>query len=314
MRTALASAALVATCLASPGLAQVKLELKHPENNSTTHKTTVKVHQTLTIGGQDVVTDSEQAVTSSESNGARRPDGSLPSVRKIEGLKVQVDAMGQNVLSFDSANPAGKSDNPQLAVIQDTFKALVGASYTVVFDKAGKVVAVEGAEKALEKTDGLDAGAVAELKKAFAAEKLKKDAEQDAGRFPDILLRKGEPWERTETNNIGGGQTLTFKRQYEYLGTVEEEGKTLDKIGVKALSVVYSMDPDTPTPAKVTKSDLKVDSSEGTILFDRQAGRPVKSESKVRMKGDMTLEINGMELPSKLDLTMEQETVLQPSK
>ncbi len=62
---------------------------------------------------------------------------------------------------------------------------------------------------------------------------------------------------------------------------------------------------------KVTKSDLKVASSEGTdpLRFDREAGAHVVEHSeKYRMTGDLTIviKINGEdeELPSKLDLTI----------
>jgi len=135
----------------------------------------------------------------------------------------------------------------------------------------------------------------------------------------DGLVREGEPWERTETSDISGGQTLTFKKRYEYLGTVTKGGKTLDKIGVKALDVTLKMDPNVEAPAKITKSDLKVESSDGTILFDREAGTAVEHDETYRVKGDMTIviKINGedKELPSKIDLTIGSATTLEkPAK
>jgi hypothetical protein len=109
-----------------------------------------------------------------------------------------------------------------------------------------------------------------------------------------------------------GGQTLTLETRYEYVGTEEKGGKTLDKITLKTTKVAYAMDPNTKSPLKVKSSDLKVTASEGTILFDRQAGSIFESVSKIRIEGDMKTEINAMELPAKLDLTIENKTTLQP--
>ena len=56
---------------------------------------------------------------------------------------------------------------------------------------------------------------------------------------------------------------------------------------------------------KEGKSDLAIDSSDGTILFDRESGQVVDSKAVNRIKGDMTLSINGTDLPAKLDLTLD---------
>ena len=71
--------------------------------------------------------------------------------------------------------------------------------------------------------------------------------------------------------------------------------------------------PNAQTPLKVTKSDLKVESSDGTILFDREAGCVVEAKGKIQVKGDLTMMIQGMELPGTLDLNMETDVQLQPA-
>ena len=45
------------------------------------------------------------------------------------------------------------------------------------------------------------------------------------------------------------------------------------------------MDPNSPSPLKVTKSDLKVESGDGTILFDRDGGKVVSTKGKIHIKG-----------------------------
>jgi hypothetical protein len=71
------------------------------------------------------------------------------------------------------------------------------------------------------------------------------------------------------------------------------------------------MDPNVPSPLKVTQSELKIASSEGTILFDRAEGRVQESKSLTRIKGDLTFLVNGMDFPSTLELTFDSASAVQ---
>jgi hypothetical protein len=312
IRKAASVAAVLVALLAPAAQAQVKLQFKFPEKTEATYLETVRVDQTLSIMGMDVPTKSEQSVRSRQSAGEKRPDGSVPVTQTVEAVKMQLEAPGvsMTVDSEDKGDPPA-GELPQLKQIRDVIKALAGASYITVFDKDGKVAGIEGAERAIPKADGLEPDVAMELKKRFEAERLKRETVEQYGVFPDILLRQGEPWERSETMDLGGGQTLTFQKQYEYQGTVEKDGRTLDKIGVKASTVSYAMEPNPNQPVSVSKSDLKMESSDGAILFDREAGRIVESNLKLHIVGDMTLVVNGQDLPSKLDLTLESDSALQ---
>jgi hypothetical protein len=72
------------------------------------------------------------------------------------------------------------------------------------------------------------------------------------------------------------------------------------------------MDPNATSPIKVSKSDLKIASSAGSILFDRDKGQVVEKSSKTQIKGDMTFDVNNMELAGKLDLTLENKSTQLP--
>src|SRR6185312_5014203 len=110
--------------------------------------------------------------------------------------------------------------------------------------------AVEGTEKILEKADKLDNDqAKAAIRSQLNPDKLKKEFEQEHRNLPDVLTRPGDTWELTEVADIGSGQTLTFRKKYEYAGTEKKGDKTLDKIASKSLEVKYSMDADSPSPA-----------------------------------------------------------------
>jgi uncharacterized protein DUF6263 len=309
-RVAVASMIMLAG-IASVAQAQVKLEIKHREGTKAKVQSLSKTHQILSLNGMDIETSSEESATVRSSVGTRRADGTLPIELKIESLRAQINLPGNMVISFDSANPPEKKDESPLGFLIDLFKVLAGSSYTMILDKQDKIVAVEGTQQVLDKAGALNPMALELLKNRMDVEHIKRTYEVEAGVFPSILVRPGETWEKEEANEIGGGQTLTFKKRYEYQGTVEKDGAKLDKIGVKALSVAYSMDPNTTSPAKVEKSDLKIDSSDSTILFDRTKGHIVERTGKTKITGDMTLSINGTEIPSKLDLTLESSLKVQ---
>jgi len=309
---AFAGVGLLALVCSQVAQAQVKLEYKFPEGKKLTYKTTSKMQQILTINGTEVPTDVESTSVASQMIGKRRGDSSLPVEQKTESLRVELSAFGGINITFDSKEPDAKIENEQVAFLGDVFKLSGETVYTVLLDGQNKVKTFEGLEKLQEKADKLDEKAKDLIRSQFDPDKLKKSFEQSHGNLPDVLARPGESWERTEVTDAGGGQTLTFRKKYEYVGTEKKGDKTLDKISSKATEIKYSMDPESQSPLKVTKSDLKIESSVGTILFDREAGCVVESKGKTQIKGSLTLSVNGMEIPGALDLTTENTVELQP--
>ena len=150
----------------------------------------------------------------------------------------------------------------------------------------------------LEKADKLSPQARDVIGDRMKTDKLKARFEQEHGNLPDVLCRPGEPWERTESLDIGSGQTLVFKKRYEYVGTEKKGDKTLEKISYKTTGAELKQDPAANSPLKVVKGDLKVEESTGTLLFDRENGRVFSVTGKIRLKGDMmTFSYEGNELP-----------------
>ena len=296
----------------APAQGQVSLALKHPEGQTTNTETTVKLQQTMTIMGQEIQTSSDQTILTRQANGQRRSDGNLPVIATIDAVKGTAVIQGMPI-SFDSENPDANAD-PRFKPITDSMKMLVGVTYTLVFDKTGKVVAVEGAEKALEKASQTSPELAEAAKTRFAADKIKQTSNDQFSRFPETLVRAGETWTRKEVQELGMGQTFTYEKKYEYVGPVEKDGKTVDKINVKVSSLNYTQDPNSAGPAKVTKNDLKIESSEGTLLFDREQGRVVDSSEKQHIVGSITLEVMGQQLDAGLDLTIEEHSTNQVAK
>lgn len=298
--------------LAVPASAQVKLEYKFPEKTNTRWKTVVRTHQIMTIMGMEIETGAEQTITTAREIGERDKDGNLPVKQTVEALQAMFSLPGNQNFSFDSANPDAKPDNEQLAFLVDALKAMIGASYTIVLDEKGQAKFVQGTEQLQARMADLNPLAAAQVRDQLEAETLRKQFQEDHSNLPEVLARKGEPWERTTERPLGGSQTFTFRERFEYEGTVEKDGKSLDKISSKVLDAKFAMGDNPSSPVKVTGSDIQVESSSGTILFDREAGLPVERSSTVRLKGTLKMSINGQELPADLDLTIDTTQTLAP--
>jgi hypothetical protein len=92
------------------------------------------------------------------------------------------------------------------------------------------------------------------------------------------------------------------------LGQVDQGSKKLDKIGAKAETVRYALVPNPMLPVTIKNSDLKVDSSEGEILFDRELGRVISRESNTQISGDLSLAVGTNDLAGELSLKMERRS------
>jgi hypothetical protein len=302
MIRSLLALALIAL-LGGSASAQVKLERKYAEGKTSVARTEAKTQQTLTIAGMDIETKSQQFLTTKSAIGQRAADGTLRVETKVDKMQTEIIVQGTTI-AFDSGTPDKKDDNPEINKLYDVFRAALKEVVTIVFDKENKVKAVEGNKDASEKVDET-------YRDQFDLEKRKLAAIQEQAALPTDSIKKGDTWTRNEEAHLGGGQTMKFETAYEYKGTIEKNGKTLDQISTTVKSVVYSMDPNSKSPLKVTKSEMKVASSEGDIFFDRDRGIIVERSSKNRFQGPMTFSINGMELPGKVDLTMETKIVVE---
>lgn len=295
---------LVSTAiLAAPTLAHAQVELKHkfPDGRKTTLNRYVKVDQTLTIAGMEIPTSSEQNITSSETNGKRQADGTLDSEHKIESLQASIQVAGME-LTFDSANADAAPQGTQLDVLIDVYKAVAGSKWSVTYGQDNTILSVKGSDDAI---NNLPEALRAATAKQFDPDRITEEGNQGLRVLPDEPVKQGDTWERDEKVQFDSYQSMTFTTVYEYAGIVEKDGKSLDKITSKTTAVTYAMSADSPSPLKITDSDLKIQEAAGTILFDRTAGMVVETKDKKQISGSLKCEVNGMELPGKLDLTFE---------
>jgi len=286
--------------LVTAAAAQVSLPFK-PQEGKAVHTSTIKAVQTLTIAGMDVPTESNVTVVSTVTGGKPAADGTQRVEERTDRYVMKLVIPGGGV-ELDTDKPeAAKVEQMALQPVVDGLKALKGTAYTVVF-KGPKVTAVEGIDALLAK---LPAGTQEAFKGDLNLASISREWHQRIESLPGKDVKKGDTWTRTETVGLGGGQTMIFDTQYEYQGTIEKGGKTLDKVSIVFTGVKYTTDPNGASPLKVVTSDLKIESSFGQYLVDREKGLIVDRSTNTRVAGPMTFEINGMQLGGKVDLTLE---------
>ncbi|MBM3969011.1 MAG: hypothetical protein FJ302_03970 [Planctomycetes bacterium] len=301
----LLSLSLLAAGWAAPAMAQVKLEHKFADGVKTVTHTNMKIKQTLTLAGMGLDSEQDRFVISTSQNGKRDADGKIRIEQKTDKLTSTAKLPGGLNLTFDSDDPNKKAENPALEPFMQAMRAAVKSKPVFVRDQSGKVIAVEGLEKAAEELPE-------ELRGDFNPENAKKTANQELENLPGKPVKAGDTWTRNVDLPLGSGQVMAMTVEYKYLGEVKEGGKTFDKIQAKTTTVSFSIAENSALPLKVTKSDLKPTESAETILFDRAAGQVHSTKGKLRVQGDLNFTINGQALPGKLDLTIESEAVRQP--
>ncbi len=220
----------------------------------------------------------------------------------MESLKATMELGGGLSINFDSAINEQEADNPLLAPLVASLKVASKLDVTFTISPEGKVLAVDGTQKALEAASPQTRQL---LQQQLGDEAIKRDMQQEIDARPNRDVAEGDFWDQTVIAAVGQGQVLTFGRRYEYGGSVESDGKMLHKIRFEDTDVDFSIEPGATLPLSVKGSDLKIESSQGEILIDPELGRDVATRLKTRIVGSLLFVAGGQELPAELDLTIE---------
>ena len=279
--------------------AQVTLDAKQLEGSKVIERSDIKVLQKLQLAGQEVVTKNKQIIITEYVVGSRANDGILRSKATIKKWNGEWEFPGGIMMEFNSEVPGRKAPIAQLEPVLELLRVTLKTPLTHVFNRDGSVKIVEVPEDAAKHLPDL-------FKDGLSPKKLTALLKQKYESLPNKAVSRGDTWVRNQTMYLEGGQTMTFRINYKYEGIVKKDKLELDLITGKITDVAYDMEGDPNTPLKVKNSELKPVMSSLELFFDRKQGRYVRTKSLVHIKGDMTFDVNGMELPGKLDLMIEQ--------
>ena len=230
-------------------------------------------------------TDMTQTMTMTAKAGA---DGGYEVTVKTAGLKASMNAMGQS-MTFDSSDPAKSSP-----MLQQTFGALLGKEFTIVYDKEDMIKDVKGLE-------GLGATPVGGMKGP------------DAKQLADAFRRAQELG--MPKDKVGPGDKWTFDQSFamDPMPAMRMEGSsTFDSIvdvdGQKHAKLIFqgkfSMPADAKSTIPVSVGDGSVASGE---IYYNPATRMV---TKMEMNMLLKMSVQGQEMP----MTQKITTKTSPAK
>ena len=280
---------------------QVTLEIKHKEKARVSIRNNIKTSQVLKLAGQELISKNTQAIIIEYDTGPRAADGTLRTKAVIKRWTGKWEFPGGIMMEFDSEVPDRKAPVAQLEPVLELLRVMLRNPVTHVFNKDGSVKSVEVTKDAVNSLPK-------EFKNELSPKKLGEELKQQHEILPNKAILKGDTWVRNQKANFGNGQTMTFRVDFKYGGTVKKDERTLDRISGDITDVEYKMEGENQGPLKLKDSQLKAVKSSMDVLFDRKLGRFITIKFLVHVKGDLTFEANGMDLPAKLELKITQNT------
>jgi hypothetical protein len=300
---------IVLVAFVSAASSQVTLEIKYHENSTVKARHIHKSSQTTTIVGVKATISHMMVGADELVIGARAADGTLRAKRLFKTLNFKIEGLGLKA-EFDSADPDRKSSFEVINQFFDFFRFFLKHPITYVFKKDNSVKGVEVNDEAAR---DLPENFRAMLEPKVATAELRQRHEM----LPDKAVSKGDTWVRSQVVDLGGFRMMSFRIDFKYEGAVNKNGRALDRISGEITDVRYVGKGWSVGPGEVKNAELKPAKSSVGGLFDRKLGRFVETNFQVQIKGGLTLEVAGVELPgkAKLDMTFEQGMkVLPPEK
>jgi hypothetical protein len=222
-----------------------------------------------------------------------KDDGSAVLKQKIDRIRMTMEAPGAGgTTEFDSQS----TDEPQgfAAMVAPLLREMTRGEFTLTMTPRGKITDVEvpeGLVRALAAAPG--AGAMGEL---TTSEGFKKMVSGVSFELPETLEAGAEHTTTAEIANPVLGQQV-IKTTYRYVGPKDVEGRTFEAFA-PTIEITFA-------GTESAKAEITDQTSEGEMLFNREAGRLESSQMDQSMKLVLTIGAQ------KVNQTIEQHVEFQ---
>jgi len=288
---------LVLLCTAAataPALGQDKLEWKFKEGDRFFLESVTDMKQAMKVMGQEISMDMKMTAVNSVTVKKKNDDGSVVLEQKIEAMK------------GDMSGPMGDMS------LEDQFKGLIGAAYTVTLAPNSDVTKVEGLKELMEKVGGDNPIVAQMMNNMMKEDNLKRQLAASFSFLPKKPVKVGDSWDLKTGVPLGPLGDFKVEQTFTYRGMDKVDGKDVAKIDSTAkLTYTPSKEKNPAMPIEVTKADFKSTDMKGTYYFDPAAGRLVKNEVKMRFAGSMTMSAAGNEMQMEMDQNMTTTTTVK---
>ncbi|HMF13853.1 MAG TPA: hypothetical protein VKE94_16155 [Gemmataceae bacterium] len=196
------------------------------------------------------------------------------------------------------------------AIVAD--EKIQNATLKITLNAKREVTKLDGHDEFLKKMAGEDSNVLKTLQLVLPKEALLKSAREAFGFLPD---KPEKTWTREVNTPMGPLGDLAIKNTYTAEGAEQVDGKTLEKITYDS-AISYSP-PNAQAPGvaqsafRVVKGELKRDDkNKGTIQFDAAAGRLVTMNQQIKLKGKLSLLVQGSRIDAEVDQDQKTKTTL----
>ena len=291
-----------------PARAQVTLAVKRLPGRTTQRTERTVVEHIFDVMGMKVEIAEDTTTVLTDTVGQTGVGGETPVTVRYDAIaQTKRDVQGP-VLRYDSRKRNSKTDDWSFNLLIEGFDATIGTELTYRFATNGAVASVDGLEATLQRLPRSVAHA---LRTQLKSARLMADRQQEIDRLPTDPVNAGDTWLRTEVlaTNMG---IFVVERQYEYAGVTRQDGRSFDHIRFSDRSIAQPASPNPAEPELVSYDNLKIQSSEGTLLFDREAGETVECDASLRFTGVLKSPSENGDFSAEMDISILRSTRVAP--
>jgi len=257
---------------------------------------TTTTNQTMKVQGMEVVQTQKQTFYVQWTPKEKKDANTWIVDYKIVGVKMDIQ-IGGNSITYDSTAKDQQPDNP----LTQFFKALVGAEFKMTVkrdDKKGIYVeSVEGVPQFVAKLAQANEQLKPLLEQILNPEALKQMSNPTFAVYPknETEWKEGK-WAYDVKLNMG--PIGSYDTKYTYMRNTKDDKKK------NVVDVTATMDYSAPKsgdtgnlPFVIKKGSLTADKDKtvGTVTLDTAKGRIAESTMDMELKGDLTIDIAGVE-------------------
>jgi hypothetical protein len=176
------------------------------------------------------------------------------------------------------------SDNPAAQAAARAANQARGATFRLTVTPAGRIMRFEGYRALLRQLTGGNEAMERDARNLFPEESLKEELHTFFGFLPEKGMSPGARWKRPETAPLGPLGSLSGESEFRWKG----KGEKGEEITVSR-TLKYAPPKNGQEGFRVLKGDLVIEPGMGTILFDSVAGRLVREELMLRLRGTLTV-------------------------
>ncbi|MCI0640028.1 MAG: DUF6263 family protein [Gemmataceae bacterium] len=248
---------------------------------------TTKTTQDMKVMGQEISQKQEQTFFIKWTAEDKDKAGNYVVTQEIIGVKMKID-IGGNTIEYDSMN-----EKPAANPMSDFFKALLTMKLKLTINpKNFKVESIEGQDDFVKKLGGTNPQMEPLLNKILSKDALQQMAEPTWAAFPLEAVKKGSTWNKKSKLDLGPIGTYNTNFDFTFEGADKDK---LDKVNIKSSLEYTAPSGKNGLPFVIKKATLVSKDGSGVAYIDRAKGRIEKSEMKMKLEGDLTIEVGGME-------------------